>query len=382
MPIDSSIYQNVKQMEMPSPLESQSRAMNLSQMAMNQVKGARDMQSAEQDQAHKEHLRKASVFGEALDSMSKMSPQERAMTYPKVREQMIQTGILKPQDMPPEHDEGYYRNTLNRYYNTPGYLDIQEKKAQIAKLQADASRKGSDDPLARQMFMAEFREKQAQKRKEDEIRSYSNVGGWKLSDGATPTKADANVFKEGVSDARTLLQSLDEYQQLLKNKGSEYGGKDAQRMESLARDIQMRAKSPAMYALGVLNGQDFEILKDLMDSPTGFWDQAPWSGGRARNKAQQFRDMLTNSINAKAKTYGFQPTEEWMGVAAGNPPKKEKGPNWGNPEANAAGDMAPPAFKPPPPGMIQMSFPGGVVKNIPESLKGDAIKNGGTVVTK
>jgi hypothetical protein len=268
-----------------------------------------------------------------------MPAEQRAVEYPKVRQRLLQQGIIKPEDSPDQYDEGYFRQTWSAYTQSPGYLDRQKTQAEIAKLRAEAARKGSatEDPLARQMALYNWKDQKDQEKKDREMRQYSNIGDWKLSEGASPTADDAKKFKGGVSAARSLLANLNEYQNLISNKGSEYAGKNAQRMESLARDIQLAAKNEDLYGLGVLTGPDLTLLEEIIRAPTGLIDQFnPMAGSKAVNKAQQFREMINTKLGAKAKTYGFEPSESWNRLAAGGTPMREESPKSGSAYADQA----------------------------------------------
>lgn len=138
MPIDTSIYQNLKPVEMPSLLDSQQKAASLGSMAMQQQHMAKQMQTEDRDQAFKAHLQKASVFGNTLESLAGMAPQERATMYPKARMELVQSGIIKPEDAPEDYDDGFYRQSLMKYRQSAEGIEKQLKMAQIGKLNAES----------------------------------------------------------------------------------------------------------------------------------------------------------------------------------------------------------------------------------------------------
>jgi hypothetical protein len=347
MPIDSSIYQNLKPTQMPDLADAAQKGMTLSQMGLQQKRMTQELASHDKEQAYTDHLRKASVLGNALESLSGLQPQERAIAYPKARLELIQSGVLKPEEAPEEYDDGFYRQSLSRFQNSKEGIERQLQQAQIAKLKRDAER-GEADPLARQMAMLDAREEYAKRKENEKLQRYSNMGGWKLSEGATPTMDDAKKFKSGSAAAMTLLNNLNEFQGLIGKHGAELMPGDAKnRLNSLARDIQLSAKNEDLYSLGVLTGPDLKLLEEIIDAPTGFWENMnPWAGNLSQSKAQQFREMINNRINSKAKTYGFEPTPEWQTLASGGLKKKEEGKSsgFGGNEAYAA--EAPPQIKP------------------------------------
>lgn len=343
MPIDTSIYQQIKPIEMPSALDSMGKAMTLKNLAQQGMIQEKQMAREEQESKLKSHLQRASIFGNAMEGLAGLTEAERAANYPKVHAELTQAGVITPeQGIPAEYDPGFYRQNLFKYRQTKDYLDKQLVQSQITKNIADANRKETADPVARQVAIMDARDQKEQRKKAREIQQYSQVGGWQLKDGATPTLDDAKKFKAGVSAARALLGNLNEYQSLVNTYGTETGGQVAQRMDSLARDIQLTAKNEDLYGLGVLTGPDLKLLEELIQAPTGIGSKLnpmEWGGAKASNKAQQFREMINTRLNAKAKTYGFEPEPEWTKLAAG-----------GSSAAPSAGPQAayasPPAIRP------------------------------------
>lgn len=133
MAIDASIYQNLRQLEAPSMLDAATKAASLSGLAMQNQKMAKEM-------AETEHLRKASAFGSALESISGLPPEQKAAGYTQMREGLIKQGVISPEQAPAEYDDGFYRQTLMRYRQTAPSIEQRLKESQIAKNYADASR--------------------------------------------------------------------------------------------------------------------------------------------------------------------------------------------------------------------------------------------------
>lgn len=296
------------------------------------IRGMMSEQSAREQKAKQEQIaRSLPAVGSAMESLAKMPVEARAAAYPQVRAGLIKAGHINPADSPEQYDDNDFNQQFAELQSTKEWQEIKKLQAETAKASADANRKPGDDPFTKSVKLMDYKDQREKAKRDEEMRRYSQVGGWQLSEGATPTQDDAKKFKAGVSAARTLLENLNEYQTLLANKGSEYGGKAAQRMESLARDIQLSAKNEDLYGLGVLTGPDLELLESLIQSPTGLSDQIGWwQGDRARNKAQQFREMINTRIDSKAKTYGFEPSSEWSTLASGGAKKgtaPEKDPN-------------------------------------------------------
>lgn len=131
---------------MPSYADSQAKAMSLSQMGMQNDKMANDSINDQKNQDYADKMRKAQTVGSALESMAGMTPQERAMTYPKVRGQLVSQGLLGENDAPAEYDDGFYKQNLYQYQQTKDYLEKQKTKAEINNLNRRNSGSGEYDP--------------------------------------------------------------------------------------------------------------------------------------------------------------------------------------------------------------------------------------------
>jgi hypothetical protein len=382
MPIDTSIYSLLKPVEAPSMLDAQTKAANLSSLSMQQQHLGQQMQQDQKDRATQDYQRQRAAYGQALVGMSGMTPQEREKMWPSVRQELLAQGL--PADKVPDfHDEGLYSQKLRAFNQSPEGMaqqlqqsTIEKNKAEAIKDLADARRKGTTaDPFTQFTMRKDYETKLDQKKKDEELKRYTNMGGWTLSEGATPTLDDAKKFKAAAGSARALLSNLNEYQNLVNEYGTEIGGKVAQRMDSLVRDIQLAAKNEDLYGLGVLTGPDLALLEEVVGSaPTGLGaklNPMSWGGSKANNKAEQFREMINTRMNAKAKTIGFEPNGDWRQLALGGK-KETKKDGSGTPSAYA-GDT-------PPSDIVLMQGPDGVVRQIPLSQKGEAIAAGGKVV--
>jgi hypothetical protein len=71
------------------------------------------------------HVRRVSMVGNALDGLAGMNPQERAANYPKVRSQLVQSGLISEADAPEQYDDGYFRTAHGQFQQTREYLEKQ-----------------------------------------------------------------------------------------------------------------------------------------------------------------------------------------------------------------------------------------------------------------
>lgn len=76
MPIDASIYQQIKPFEMPSYADSQAKAMTLSNMGLQQKQAMQQMdrqqrvgEREDKDAAYADQMRTRSIVGNAIDSV-------------------------------------------------------------------------------------------------------------------------------------------------------------------------------------------------------------------------------------------------------------------------------------------------------------------------
>jgi hypothetical protein len=318
MPLDMNVWDRLNTTEMPDLAGAMQKGMGLRQMGMQQDKMERDNAAAERKQ-------KALRVGQAMDQLASLPPEQRSAAYPKVRAGLLQEGVIDPAQSPEQHDEQWFTHEYAGWKASPEFAELDKTRAEAQKLRADAHRKEAspDDWLSRMEMKDQFE----QRKKQREMEQYSKVGSdWKLAEGATPTPTDAKAFKTGISDARALMKNLNEYQALVKEYGSEVGGKIAQRMDSLVNDIQLQAKNESLYKLGVLTGPDKAILDSIISAPTGVLSKLnPFAGSSADNKAEQFRSMMNSRIDSAAKTYGFEAQPEWTQLAQGGPRKQPNG---------------------------------------------------------
>lgn len=140
MAIDASIYQQLRPVEVPSMMDSQQKAATLGNLAMQNQHMGQQMQSAKRQEDYNSHLQKASQFGQELEGLAGMSPQERASAWPGVKDQLVKQGVLNPMDAPSDHDEGYFRQSLMKYRQSKEGIERELEKAKIGNLNAEAGK--------------------------------------------------------------------------------------------------------------------------------------------------------------------------------------------------------------------------------------------------
>jgi hypothetical protein len=156
MAIDASIYQNIRPVEIPSVLDSQQKAMSLSQLAMQNQGIAKKMQQDDRSQNILAQKQKIAEIGNAIEPLAGMTPEERAAAYPQTIQVLVKNGTISPTDAPPQYDESFFRQTYDMYHRSNEYLQNAEAQAKIAKLQSEAKSDPLDKDLARQKTKAEI----------------------------------------------------------------------------------------------------------------------------------------------------------------------------------------------------------------------------------
>lgn len=206
MALDPSIYQTLRPIEMPSMLDSASKAMSLSQLSMQNKRlqqsdaddqalrdtlikntsadGTTDYKTAlsqlgkiapakamelqthlagvnkatreDQDAQMVAHLKRADILGNALQSIAGLNPQARAQAYPGLIAQLKQQGVIEPtQQIPDQYDDQYYGAMMGRYHQSKDYIEAELKRAETAKNLAEAgkakSEKSGKPPAAEQI---------------------------------------------------------------------------------------------------------------------------------------------------------------------------------------------------------------------------------------
>lgn len=288
MAIETGIYSNIRPMEMPSYLDSQTKASNLTQMGMQNQKMASDMQSDQKNQDYAEQMRKAHTVGSALESMSGMSPQERAATYPKVRGQLVAQGLLSDQDAPSEYDDGFYKQNLMKYRQTKEYLDNQKTKSETAYHYAQAKKQGGAeyDP---------YKQMQMEKLAMDlEEKKFSKTPEGRLQKLGAEQKQRLDNAKLGLISTRGMSDAL----KAGDNTFSLVGDNDFTQQRSLFEESLGRMQSG-----GAISKEEEKRFKEM--APTK-WDSAEMQ--------QKKLAQLENEMNSRIGTLGFKPED--VGIAA------------------------------------------------------------------
>jgi hypothetical protein len=342
--IDASIYQNLRPVEAPSMLDSAQKAMSLKSIGMQQEQMSREAEAMKMQQ----HLQKASAFGNALEGLSGMTEPERAAAYPKVHAELVNGGVITPEQAPAQYDPSFYRSSLMRYRQTAPAIEMQLKKSQIAENYAQAAAAKAKQNPAKTAFENLPPEKQ------------------ELIKDTTKKASDSAMIRNMLTSDMKILQDpnvpegekLTHAKSMLKTLNSKLG-KDVVGAEEASR------LAPYLEAQG---------LKALMPGNPGhaFKTDLPAFQDQVQLTIDSLNDALSQSDDMVKKAYGGANPIAGKAYAA----KERKGAGGGAGIQEAYADGA----APPKPTGVRMMGPDGKVRLIPADQVGEAIAAGGRKV--
>ena len=294
------------------------------------------------------------------------------MAYPKVRAQLVSSGIIRPQDAPEEYDDTFFRGTLNQYRGGKDYLDRQKTLAETDKMKAEA----------------------AKARAEGRNPTKNLSPGEKQADEVFAKDAADYYYGGGKAGVEKNIARLEGAIQNLKNKPGVTGGWST-RVPLLGSDSAQDSINPDLAAIRddiraaiqgtlkqVLGGQYTEKEAEGMFNRAFNSRLSPEENVRrataeldALRSMAAAKDQSMDHFLASGTLKGYRPSGTNLAAKAPDDGKKKQ-PGSG-PIESAHADEKP---SQPPKGMIRMRAPNGQIKLIPESQKGAAIANGGEVV--
>lgn len=123
----------------------------------------------------------------------------------------------------------------------------------------------------------------------------------------------AEKIREAQSQTKLMIKNADEMMALYRKHGNKVlPGKERAQMESLARNLQLLAKGPAGYELGVIAGPDMDLLNSVI--PVSTSKQATiadfFTGGgdvsETMERLRVFRDQIGSKFDAKVTARGYR----------------------------------------------------------------------------
>jgi hypothetical protein len=123
------------------------------------------------------------------------------------------------------------------------------------------------------------------------------------------------ITDDSVKKVKTAMPSIETMKSLaqtLRNDYKKYGmqltGEQAAIYQSLAKNLQLMAKSPELYALGVLAGPDVGYLEQVIPDPSSIKTAMSSAiyGDVVGKKLDMFVDFLDSKSNSFYSSHGFQ----------------------------------------------------------------------------
>lgn len=353
MPIDASIYQNLKSFEMPSYADSKQKAMSLKQLGMQNDR-------MQKQGAMEDRTRKLTALGSALESMADLPEEAKPVEYLRHRESLIRDGIIGPQDAPEMYDPQIVNPFMAAWKSSDAYRERQKQTAETELLQAKAKAAIPDAEMARKLQGAQIDHYKAQSEKDRAEAKHKGIpkGFQKQFDPVTGEEVIVPIAKQlpaekvlSVNEGNNMPKLMDKLEATIGSNADSFGPVSG-RMGSInpynttAQTIQSQMKAASQLVGkymedGVLRKEDEvkyeKMLPTMSDTPEV-----------ARNKLAIVRNMLAEkqkSNLAALKGSNYDTTGVDGNVNVPNlPDVLTKGPRGGRdvvPEANA-GDVSAP----------------------------------------
>jgi hypothetical protein len=120
-------------------------------------------------------------------------------------------------------------------------------------------------------------------------------------------------YDEKTAAVQSFIENINDYQELIKENGSELVGENAAKMEALLTGLRMNYKN--MEALGAIQGADMEILNQMIPDMTGIGgvftrsDSALSKLDMAKELAIKNMDNYSKQLGSKVKPTYFNQNE-------------------------------------------------------------------------
>ena len=221
----------------------------------------------------------------------------------------------------PEAQQIYQEYVRNKASGIDPYqlaqLGLSQKRIDLQSENASTNadlRRGSQEL---QRMAIEDRQNARQTEQEQKM-SALRVPGFDLQDGYMPAAKDADTLKTANQSKDILFRQLDELDELVRKKGTEFGfGTDQSRMEQLATNIMLNAKE--LENLGVLNGPDVDVLRAQLIDPTSLTAQFR-SNETVRKSFAGYKKYIADRVNATAEARGYRAASASEGSSEIPPP--------------------------------------------------------------
>lgn len=267
MAIDTSIYQNIKPVQINDPLDAMGKAANLSQMQMQSARGMNQMAKEEQEAKAAEKSRINKEIIPDFQYLEGLSPDKLSNEYPAFMQRAATKGmstenLIKDQQGNIVFDPQVWQTQVNGMKSSPEYREIEEYQAKLGSLknkdQLDNKKFAVDERLANSTI-AKNNQEIASKRAE------LTVGG-KLTEGQKVVdKEFAKDYNDwtsgGAKNARSEINKLGNVISSLKEDKVSTGGLTGMFGDRVTSDEVLSARadvqSTVMNSLKAILGAQF-----------------------------------------------------------------------------------------------------------------------------
>lgn len=148
---------------------------------------------------------------------------------------------------------------------------------------------------------------------EEEKDTAASFGGkfFKPRPGTPPNAlaGDRTKLISATGEVADLVSQSGRLVDLYKTHGAEVTGPAAAEMRTLAKHVQLLAKGPGVYDLGVLNGQDYPLLKSVVDNPN-YLDSIFKNAASFRDfvtEVETFKRIIAERVATRWDAAGYEP---------------------------------------------------------------------------
>jgi hypothetical protein len=206
--------------------------------------------------------------------------------------------------------------------------DARVARAELERAKAEALRRGKPaDPDKQEAIRLKNEEKRRKLSGGGGPNKLTAIEGYDQDPEFAVTPATAEKLRGAQADTRAMANSVDELMALYHQYGNKVlPGAVRARMGSLATNLQLTAKGPNMYGLGVIAGPDMDLLNAVISNPTKKDATIAdfFSGGgdaaESMERLRVFREQLGSKIHTALSTRGFRKKKDGA-KAAGSLPK-------------------------------------------------------------
>lgn len=246
-----------------------------------------------QEMDHKQKLERIDTIGRTAMSMKDPASYQKGIEYLKA--QGIDT-----QEFPQQYDPRTVEMVTSRALSIKDQLAQQNSERDFGLKKTELGIRHAELAQKRQEESQKLQDKKQEKLAELAVPGYERTGE------VMQRPADAQKIRNAVSDAEQLTSKLNRLKELVKSKGTyEYGGEGGAEMSSLATEIQLLAKGPNMYQLGVLTGPDMDLLNKITADPSSMDSFFTWDSTRLKQIETQLKSVK-DKVGSITKASGYR----------------------------------------------------------------------------